>query len=385
MASLTLRDVRKRYGKVEAVRGVSMEVADGEFVALLGPSGCGKTSTMRMIAGLEEITGGDILFDEASVIDRPPRDRNVAMAFENYALYPTLSVKENLAFPGKAAKWPADEIERRVTEVASIAGITDLLPRRTGQLSSGQAQMVGLARALMRRPAVFLLDEPISHVDSQRRVEMRTYIKRLQTELGYTMLLVTHDQEDAMALAERIAVMSDGQLRQLGTPGEVYDHPADTFVANFIGSPPINLLDCTLSVEGGAAVLRHADLVLDVPDRFQAAAARGQLPRDLVVGIRPFSLSVGRGAWDGRSIPATVLVVEPQGDMEIVSAQTAELRLQVVIPPRQRPATGDTLRLVADMDRTMLFERATGTSLEHHAVRPTAGSPVPATTIEERP
>lgn len=371
MASLTLRDVRKRYGKVEAVRGLSMEVADGEFVALLGPSGCGKTSTMRMIAGLEEITGGDILFDGVSVIDWPPRARNAAMAFENYALYPTLSVKENLAFPGKAARWPAEEIERRVTEVASIAGIMDLLPRRTGQLSSGQAQMVGLARALVRRPAVFLLDEPISHVDSHRRVEMRTYIKRLQTELGYTMLLVTHDQEDALALAERIAVMSDGQLRQLGTSNEIYNHPADTFVANFIGSPPINLLECTLAIEGGVPVLRHAEFALDVPDRFRVAAATGNLPTALVVGIRPFNLTVARGGRPERSIPATVLVVEPLGDMEIVTAEIADLRLQVVIPPRQRPARGDTLHLVADQARTMLFEHATGASLEDRAVSPT--------------
>jgi ABC-type sugar transport system ATPase subunit len=355
MATVGLEDVWKRYGKVEAVKGISMEVVDGEFVALLGPSGCGKTSTMRMIAGLEEISAGDIRFDGKSVIDRPPRARNVAMAFENYALYPTLSVYENLAFPARAAHWPNDRIDKRVREVASIAAIDKLLDRRTGELSSGQAQMVGLARALVREPSVFLLDEPISHVDARLRIDMRTYIKRLQVELGYTMVLVTHDQEDAMALADRIAVMADGRLRQLGTPAEVYDRPEDTFVANFIGSPPINLFDCQIGQAGGTTVLRRDGLTFDLPDQFLPLAAAGTLPASVTVGIRPFHLTAGAGAGHG-AIAARVVVVEPLGDMEIVTAEAASLPIQVVIPPGNRPKRGDTMQLAPEPEYVLLFD-----------------------------
>jgi ABC-type sugar transport system ATPase subunit len=355
MATVGLEDVWKRYGKVEAVKGISMEVVDGEFVALLGPSGCGKTSTMRMIAGLEEISAGDIRFDGKSVIDRPPRARNVAMAFENYALYTTLSVYENLAFPARAAHWPNDRIDKRVREVASIAAIDKLLDRRTGELSSGQAQMVGLARALVREPSVFLLDEPISHVDARLRIDMRTYIKRLQVELGYTMVLVTHDQEDAMALADRIAVMADGRLRQLGTPAEVYDRPEDTFVANFIGSPPINLFDCQIGEAGGTTVLRRDGLTFDLPDQFLPLAAAGTLPASVTVGIRPFHLTAGAGAGHG-AIAARVVVVEPLGDMEIVTAEAASLPIQVVIPPGNRPKRGDTMHLAPEPEYVLLFD-----------------------------
>ncbi len=358
MATVSLHNVWKRYGKVEAVKGISMEIGDGEFVALLGPSGCGKTSTMRMIAGLEEVSAGDIRFDGKSVIDRPPRARNVAMAFENYALYPTLSVYENLAFPARAAHWPGDRVDKRVREVAGIASITDLLDRRTSALSSGQAQMVGLARALIREPAVFLLDEPISHVDTRLRIEMRTYIKRLQVELGYTMILVTHDQEDAMALADRIAVMADGQLRQLGTPSEVYDHPQDAFVANFIGSPPINLFDCAVEASAGSTRLRHDGLVFNLPTQFAPVAAGGALPPTVTVGIRPFHLSAIDAAGEA-AIAGRVVVVEPLGDFEIVTAEASDLRFQVVIPPGNRPARDDIWHFALQPDHVLLFDPTT--------------------------
>lgn len=370
MATVGLQDVWKRYGKVEAVKGISMEIGDGEFVALLGPSGCGKTSTMRMIAGLEEISAGDIRFDGKSVIDRPPRARNVAMAFENYALYPTLSVYENLAFPARAAHWPNDRIDKRVREVASIAAIDKLLDRRTGELSSGQAQMVGLARALVREPAVFLLDEPISHVDARLRIDMRTYIKRLQVELGYTMVLVTHDQEDAMALADRIAVMADGQLRQLGTPAEVYDRPEDTFVANFIGSPPINLFDCQIEQTAGKTVLRRDGVTFDMPDQFLPLAAAGSLPASVTVGIRPFHLTAGAGAGHG-AIAARVVVVEPLGDMEIVTAEAGNLPIQVVIPPGNRPKRDETMQLALEPEYVLLFDPESKQAI--HA--PNSGAP----------
>ena len=242
MSTVSLQNVYKQYGKVKAVNGISMDIARGEFIAFLGPSGCGKSSTMRMIAGLEEITDGDILFDGSSVIDKKPSERNVSMAFENYALYPTLTVYENLAFPLRCAGKKGFEVDGRVREVAEIMNISELLEEKTRNLSSGQAQAIGLARALIRKPNILLLDEPISHLDTSQRFHMRMYIKRLHIDLNYTMILVTHDQEDAMSLADRVAIMSEGKLNQIATPREIYDHPADLFVAGFIGSPSMNFM-----------------------------------------------------------------------------------------------------------------------------------------------
>ena len=215
--------------------------------------------------------------------------------------------------------------------------------------------MVGLARALVREPTVFLLDEPISHVDARLRIDMRTYIKRLQVELGYTMVLVTHDQEDAMALADRIAVMADGRLRQLGTPAEVYDHPEDTFVANFIGSPPINLFDCEIAQAGGKTVLRRDSLTFDMPDQFLPLVAAGTLPGNVTVGVRPFHLTAGAGAGHG-AIAARVVVVEPLGDMEIVTAEAGNLPIQVVIPPGNRPKRDETMQLALEPEYVLLFD-----------------------------
>lgn len=226
MASIKLEKLEKWYGKsVHAVRGIDLDIADGEFMAFLGPSGCGKSSTMRIIAGLEEITSGSLYFDGKLVNNVRPRDRGVAMAFETYALYPTLSIYENLAFPLRAAKWKEADLDKRVREIAEILEITDLLSSMPGGLSSGQSQRVGLARALTRNPSVFVLDEPISHLDTRQRSRMRSYLKRLHIELRHTMVYVTHDQEEAMAMADRISVMRDGLLIQTGTPEEIYNRP----------------------------------------------------------------------------------------------------------------------------------------------------------------
>jgi multiple sugar transport system ATP-binding protein len=357
MSTLTLRNVKKRYGKVEAVRGFSMDIADGEFIAFLGPSGCGKSSTMRMIAGLEEVSEGDILLNGESIVDKKPGERNVSMAFENYALYPTLSVYENLAFPLRAAGWKEAELDARVREVGGVVGIAELFERKPGGLSSGQAQSVGLARALIRKPNVFLLDEPISHLDTSQRVQMRMYIKRLHIELGYTMILVTHDQEDAMSLADRIAVMSDGKLNQIDTPRKVYDDPADLFVAGFIGDIPMNFMDARVSREGGRTYLANGSLRIELP----RGKAREELPEELVLGVRPYNLRVaGEGAG---TIPAEVFVVEPMGDMNVVSVNVGEQRFQVVAPTdfRARPGTG--VRLSIDAERVLLFDKASGKSL----------------------
>jgi multiple sugar transport system ATP-binding protein len=364
MSSVTLTDIYKRYGKVEAVRGISMEISNGEFVAFLGPSGCGKSSTMRMIAGLEEITGGDILFDGSSVIDKKPGERNVAMAFETYALYPTLTVYENLAFPLRSARWSNFEIDKRVREVAGVIGITELFERKPNRLSSGQSQSVGLARALIRNPNVFLLDEPISHLDTSQRFHMRAYIKRLHIELGYTMIFVTHDQEDAMSLADRIAVMGTGVLRQIDTPREIYDHPADIFVAGFIGNPPMNFMDCEFLVENGHSLLRHGDVSIDVPDTYRPAVQSGSLPAALTFGIRPFYIDLKFERDLSAPIPAEIFVVEPLGDMTVVTVVLGNgVRFQVVVPPSFAGRPKQNVWIGLNPDHILLFDKQTEKAL----------------------
>jgi multiple sugar transport system ATP-binding protein len=363
VSSVTLRDIYKRYRKVEAVRGISLEIARGEFIALIGPSGCGKSSTMRMIAGLEEVTAGDILFDGESVLEKRPRDRNVAMSFETYALYPTLTVFENLAFPLRARGLSGAETDRRVRDVAEIVDITDLLERRPSRLSSGQAQLVGLARALVRKPSVFLLDEPISHLDTRQRGLMRAYIKRLHIDLGYTMVYVTHDQEEAMALADRVAVMDEGALRQVGTPREIYDNPADTFVAGFIGDPPMNFLEGKCVQEGDRYYLVRDPIRVLLPSQSRELGRQGRLPQDLVLGIRPIHILLSHEKRDAGAIPAEVFVVEPLGDMAVVSVNLDGTRFQAVAPPGFRAQPKDRIWIGLSPEHLCLFEKATGKAL----------------------
>lgn len=355
MASITLREIDKKYGKVHAVRGISMDIADGEFIAFLGPSGCGKSSTMRMIAGLEEITGGDILFNGESVIRRQPGERNVAMAFENYALYPTLTVYENLAFPLRSAGVNKEELDLRVREMAEVVGLTSILDKRTPGLSSGQAQAVGLARALIRKPNVLLLDEPISHLDTSQRFAMRMYIKRLHIDLGYTMILVTHDQEDAMSMADRVAVMEMGKLHQIATPREIYDRPANRFVAGFIGDIPMNFLPCSPVSENERICLAGEGLRIVLPDRLSKAG----LCEELELGVRPYDLKVA-AAQEENAFAATVLHVECLGDMNVVLAQCGEIKLQVAASVRIKPNRGKTIWLKPDMNKVSLFKRESG-------------------------
>jgi multiple sugar transport system ATP-binding protein len=355
MASVTIENLFKNYGKVEAVNNMSLEVNDGEFMAFLGPSGCGKSSTMRMIAGLEDISGGAILFDGEPVNDIRPRDRNVAMAFENYALYPTLSVYNNLAFPLQAAKKSKTDIKARVREVAEIVGISSFLDRKPGALSSGQAQMVGLARALMRTPSVFLLDEPISHLDSRQRSHMRAYLKKLHLELGYTMIYVTHDQEEAMALSDRIAVMSDGIINQVGTPQEVYNRPLDLFVAGFIGEPPMNFLECRVTGNGGSSLLIDG-LDLSMPSRFDDLARSEKLPPQVILGIRPFYIDIADEKSDTHSVPGDVFICEALGDSTVVSVDVADTRLQIVTDPEVVLNSKDRVWLHLDPAHMLLFD-----------------------------
>ncbi|MGE5604834.1 MAG: ABC transporter ATP-binding protein [Bacteroidota bacterium] len=359
MSSILLNDVHKRYGKVNAVRGISMNIANGEFIAFLGPSGCGKSSTMRMIAGLEEITKGDILFDGSSVIAKKPSERNVSMAFENYALYPTLTVYENLAFPLRAAGKKGSEVDQCVREIASIVGITELLERKPGKLSSGQSQAVGLARALIRKPNVLLLDEPISHLDTSQRVQMRMYIKRLHIELGYTMILVTHDQEDAMSLADRVAVMNEGRLNQIASPREIYDHPADLFVAGFIGDIPMNFLNGMILKENDKVYFQYQSVKLELPGNL----ASQNLPEKVVLGIRPYHLKVLPTGNENGSIPAEVFVTESLGDMNVVTVKIMDVRLQIVMPASYKASPHTPVSVSIDQSHVLLFDEASGKAI----------------------
>ena len=363
MASIRLEKLHKRYGKVHAVRGIDLDIADGEFVAFLGPSGCGKSSTMRMIAGLEELSGGKIYFDEKCVNRVRPRDRGVAMAFETYALYPTLNVYENLAFPLRAAKWSEADIDKRVRDIAGILEITDVLDRYPRGLSSGQAQRTGLARALIRKPEVFVLDEPISHLDTRQRSRMRAYLKRLHIELGHTMVYVTHDQEEAMAMADRITIMNDGLLVQTGPPEEVYHHPVDMFVAGFIGEPAMNFLQCQCVTEASSYHLQATEdpkLQLPLPAPMSALAEAGELPHEVTLGVRPFYVNISLTNDETHTIPAQVFVVEPLGEAVIVTVDVANARMQVVAKPDFKAAPKQSVWLSFEPEHIQLFDDATG-------------------------
>ncbi len=364
MASIKLEKLDKWYGKeVHAVRGIDLEIADGEFMAFLGPSGCGKSSTMRIIAGLEPITSGNLYFDGKIVNDVRPRDRGVAMAFETYALYPTLSIYENLAFPLRAAKWKEADLDKRVREIAEILEITDLLPSRPAGLSSGQAQRVGLARALTRKPNVFVLDEPISHLDTRQRSRMRSYLKRLHLELGHTMVYVTHDQEEAMAMADRISVMRDGELVQTGSPEEIYNHPRNIFVAGFVGEPSMNFLECEYSPNGGEPVLIYRDIYLPLPAQARSLAQENALPKQVLLATRPFYVGVSNVESDIYKVPARVFIVERMGDMAVVIANVHESRLQVVTSPDFNARPNDPVWLSFDPQHCHLFDMQTEMAL----------------------
>jgi len=373
VARVAFQDVTKVYpGAVVAVQGLSLEAADGEFLILVGPSGCGKTTALRMVAGLERITDGTITIGDRVVNDVPPKDRDIAMVFQNYALYPHMTVAKNLAFGLRQRRTSREDVRRRVDEVSRMLGLEQLLQRRPGQLSGGQRQRVAMGRALVREPDVFLLDEPLSNLDAKLRVQMRSELKRLQGRLGVTTIYVTHDQVEAITLGERIAVLSDGVLQQVGKPQDVYDHPDNVFVASFIGSPPMNLLKGR-AMSGRVAV---GDLEFD-----HAQAPDG----DVLVGIRPEGLRpVGQG-HSGPGFEVHVEVVEPLGDEVLVhgsvEARDAGVRIDaeeaklladadtdrgtvtVRLPPEERPEAGSRLLVAPAPGAIRLFDATSGLAI----------------------
>src|SRR5215216_6252753 len=315
MAQVTLRKVVKKYDEVEAVRAIDLDIADKEFVVLVGPSGCGKSTTLRMIAGLEDITEGEIRVDGDVVNDVPPKDRDMAMVFQNYALYPHMTVYQNMSFGLRLKHFPKAEIEKRVQEAARILDIKELLDRKPKALSGGQRQRVAMGRAIVRNPKVFLFDEPLSNLDAKLRVQMRTEIKKVHQKVTTTTVYVTHDQVEAMTLADRVVVMNGGLIEQIGSPNEVYHHPKTRFVAGFIGSPAMNFIPCRLvEKDGGLAVQLSDRLSLPIPES-RVARYRPYTGQELIFGLRPEHIIEKRGEPAPGTSDFTVQldVVEPMG------------------------------------------------------------------------
>ena len=357
MAEVQLIHVTKRFGRdVVAVRDLTLTMHDREFLILLGPSGCGKTTTMRMIAGLEEVTEGRILIDGEDVTDLPPRRRQVSMVFQNYAVWPHMTVYENIAYPLKLKRLPKEEIDRTVREVAELTNIAELLNRYPSQLSGGQQQRVAVARAIAVKPKVFLMDEPLSNLDAKLRVAMRTELKAIHARTQATTIFVTHDQSEAMSMADRIVVMREGQIEQIGTPEEVYERSANMFVAAFIGLPPTNFFPAEVRREDGRVHLVHPrfDLVLD---EAHAARLEGYGKRRLVIGVRPENIRLTDPA--NALFSADVLVVEPQGSHQVIAFRFEGETVKVVAPARPKVRPGERIHLTFHLPALRFYDPET--------------------------
>jgi len=362
MATVTFDHVWKRYGDVVAVNDFTLEIQDGEFMVLVGPSGCGKTTSLRMIAGLEEVSEGTVRIGERVVNDLAPKDRDVAMVFQSYALYPHMSVRDNLSFGLKLRKVPKPEIERRVQEAAKILDLGALLDRKPKALSGGQRQRVALGRAIVREPAVFLMDEPLSNLDAKLRTQTRAQILRLHQRLETTFVYVTHDQIEAMTMGSRIAVMSAALLQQVGTPQALYDHPLNKFVAGFIGSPAMNFLAMTATRREGAVQLTKGELTFPVPERLREAVA-AVAGSTITLGIRPEHLELGEASPGDAVLRATADVVEYLGDEEQIHLTAGPDEIVALISSSARVRPGDVLDLRVPLERVHMFDDASGLSL----------------------
>jgi len=365
MASLAIRNVRKTYGNgVEVLKGINLDIADGEFLILVGGSGCGKSTLLNMIAGLETVTDGEIAIAGKRVNDLPPKDRDIAMVFQSYALYPSMSVRDNIAFGLSLRKVPKPEQDATIARVAKLLQIEPLLDRKPAQLSGGQRQRVAMGRALAREPQIFLFDEPLSNLDAKLRVEMRSEIKLLHKRLGITTVYVTHDQIEAMTLGDKIAVMKDGVVQQFGSPDQIYTRPVNTFVASFMGSPPMNLIPVRLAVDGGTVQAQfkagERDAVLPLPG-FDAAAMASLAGRDgaVLLGLRPEHMSdAGRAGGGGQPLAVPVDLAEPTGADTLVFTTLGGVRCVCRLHPAA--ALGrDSVELAVDTSHAVLFDVAT--------------------------
>ena len=359
MATVTFEHVNKRFGDFIAVNDLNLEIGDGEFMVLVGPSGCGKTTSLRMIAGLEEVSEGTLRIGDRVVNDVAPKDRDIAMVFQSYALYPHMSVRDNLAFGLKLRKVPKPEIERRVKEAADTIQLTNLLDRKPKELSGGQRQRVALGRAIVREPAVFLMDEPLSNLDAKLRVEMRAELKRLHRQLNTTTIYVTHDQEEAMTLGDRIVVMKDGVVHQCGAPLEVYSRPVNRFVAGFVGTPPMNFLNGRLVGRNGGVYLDEGSTQIRLSDSMSANLG-AWVGKDVVLGVRPEGISTraeNRFAGTDNVLPIQIVVVEPLGEkMDLYTATPKHPHIVARIDAQPELEAGQQIRLHLDMSKVHVFQ-----------------------------
>jgi len=375
MATLELRNVNKTYGSglPDTLKHIDLSIDSGEFLILVGPSGCGKSTLMNCIAGLEQITGGAILVDDADISGMSPKDRDIAMVFQSYALYPTMNVRDNIAFGLKMRKMPAAAIDEEVARVAKLLQIEHLLMRKPGQLSGGQQQRVAMGRALARRPKIYLFDEPLSNLDAKLRVEMRTEIKLMHQRLKTTTVYVTHDQIEAMTLGDKVAVMKDGLIQQFGTPQQIYNDPANLFVASFIGSPPMNFIPSRLQRKDGRlqALLDSGQARCELPLGISDA---GLEERDVILGIRPEQIVLAPAQANGLpSIRAEVQITEPTGPDLLVFVTLNQTKVCCRLAPDVPTRVGDALTLQFDPARVLLFDAATGERLGGQAEPQQAG------------
>ncbi len=363
LVRVLLDNISKFFGKVKAVSDLNLEIKDGEFVAFLGPSGCGKTTTLLMIAGIYKPSKGRILFDDEDVTDLPPKDRNVGMVFQSYALYPHMTVYDNIAFPLKLKKVPKQEIDRKVKEVAKLLQIDELLDRKPAQLSGGQRQRVALGRALVKEPDVLLLDEPLSNLDAKLRILMRAEIKRLQRELRITTIYVTHDQVEAMSMADRIAVMNKGRLQQYADPQTLYNKPANLFVAGFIGSPPMNLIEGSITERNGSYYFETHSFKYALPRDIGSLVA--SKTSEVILGVRPEDIRViidGRGSSDS-AIIGTVYVVEPLGRDLLINVKINGVLIKILAPTDIRLESGQKIMFTINRAKLHIFDKKTGEAI----------------------
>jgi multiple sugar transport system ATP-binding protein len=369
MAQVRLATLSKRFGQTEAVRGVDLEVQDHEFLVLVGPSGCGKTTVLRMIAGLEEPSSGEIYIGERRVNNLSPKDRDIAMVFQNYALYPHMTVYENMAFSLRLSKLPREEIDERVRDAAQMLGIDEYLDRKPGQLSGGQRQRVAVGRAVVREPAVFLMDEPLSNLDAKLRIQTRAELIKLHRRLGITTVYVTHDQVEAMTMGDRIVVMRDGEVQQCASPQEIFDHPANRFVAGFIGSPAMNFIDALLADDGEELSIEAEGISLILPERFREIdAVQERANGPIVFGIRPTdihdaSLPGPVTPDEHNTLTAQVEVVEPMGAESMVYLRAGSHSLVASLDSATSAQEGEPLDLALNLDRAHLFDAESGETI----------------------
>jgi multiple sugar transport system ATP-binding protein len=363
MATVNLKNICKIYdGNVKAVDSVNIDIEDKEFCVLVGPSGCGKSTTLRMVAGLEDITSGDLLIDNKRVNDVPPKDRDIAMVFQNYALYPHMSVYDNMAFGLKIRKFPKEDIDQRVREAAKILDIEELLERKPKALSGGQRQRVAVGRAIVRQPKVFLFDEPLSNLDAKLRVQMRAEISGLHNRLQATMIYVTHDQVEALTMADKIVVMKSGIIQQIGKPLELYNEPVNKFVAGFIGSPPMNFLIVKVEAEGSDIFVNEGSFRLKVNEK-QAKLLKSYVGKNVTFGIRPEDVQYAESAIADKTIVGTVTVVEPLGSETHVYVSTSKAQVVGKIAPEFTVKPNNKISLIPDLAKAKFFDFETELSI----------------------